>query len=88
MKEQVVIIGAGSAYFTRKLVVDLIDRNEPFVLGLVDTDPQAAEMAEKLSRKMIDLKRAPIEVRASTDRRELLPGATAVITTIAVGGRQ
>ncbi len=88
MKEQVVIIGAGSAYFTRKLVVDLIDRNEPFVLGLVDTDPQAAEMAEKLSRKMIDLKRAPIEVRASTDRRELLPGATAVISTIAVGGRR
>lgn len=88
MKENVVIIGAGSAYFTRKLVVDLIERGDPFALGLVDTDAQAAEMAEKLSRKMIDLKRAPIEVRASTDRRQLLPGATVVISTIAVGGRR
>jgi len=88
VKEQVVIIGAGSAYFTRKLVVDLIERGEPMDLGLVDTDETACETAEKLSRKMVALRQAPITVRASTDRRELLPGATVVISTIAVGGRR
>ncbi len=88
MKERVVLIGAGSVYFTRKLVVDLIHREEPLVLGLVDIDETACEMAEKLTRKMVELKGAPIEVRASGDRRELLPGATAVIAAIAVGGRE
>ena len=88
MKEQVVIIGAGSVYFTRKLAADLIQRQEPLILGLVDTGQTACETAQKLTRKMVDLKDAPIEIRASMDRRELLPGATAVISTIAVGGRR
>jgi len=88
MKEKFVLIGAGSAYFTRKLVFDLIQRNEPVVLGLVDTDETACRMAERLAGKMIALKDAPIEVEASTNRRDLLPGATAVISMIAVGGRQ
>jgi alpha-galactosidase len=88
MKEKIVIVGAGSAYFTRKLVADLIGRNDEIVLGLVDIDPQAVEMAEKLSRKMIALRGAPITVQASVNRREMLPGATAVITAIAVGGRR
>jgi len=88
MKEKVVIVGAGSAYFTQKLVADLIGRNDEITLGLVDIDPAAAEMAEKLTRKMIALRKAPITVQASVDRRELLPGASAVISTIAVGGRR
>jgi alpha-galactosidase len=88
MKEKFVLIGAGSAYFTRKLVFDLIQRNKPVVLGLVDTDETACRMAERLAGKMIALKDAPIEVEASTNRRDLLPGATAVISMIAVGGRQ
>ena len=32
-----VIIGAGSGYSTRKLVADLISRNEAMALGLADT---------------------------------------------------
>ncbi len=88
MRQKVLIIGAGSAYFTRKLLVDLIQRNEALTLGLVDVDATAVEMADRLSRKMIALKGAPIEVQSSTDRRDLLPGATAVISTIAVGGRR
>lgn len=86
--EKVVIAGAGSAYFTRKLIVDLISRDERLELGLVDVDQTAVEMAERLGRKMVALKRAPITITASTDLRQLLPGATAVISTIAVGGRR
>jgi alpha-galactosidase len=86
--EKVVIVGAGSAYFTRKLIVDLMGRDEPLELGLVDIDETAVEMAARLGRKMVDLKHAPLAITASTDRRQLLPGATAVISTIAVGGRR
>jgi alpha-galactosidase/6-phospho-beta-glucosidase family protein len=53
MREHVVIIGAGSACFTRKLVVDLIERGEPTDLALVDTDPVACETAEKLSSQSL-----------------------------------
>jgi alpha-galactosidase len=88
MRENVVLIGAGSAMFTRGLVADLILRNWKGELRLVDIDPAALKVAEGVSRKMIRARGAPLMVKASTDRRKLLPGATAVICTIGVGGRR
>ena len=88
MNENVVLIGAGSAMFTRGLVADLIQRGQPCDLGLVDIDPQALDVAEKLVKKMIAAKQAPIRLRAGTDRRQILPGATVVICTVGVGGRR
>jgi len=87
-KEKVVIIGAGSTMFTRGLVRDFIDEKWELDLGLVDTDPAALAVAERLSRKMIDGCDAPITLSASTDRRDILSGATTVICTIGVGGRR
>lgn len=88
MREKVVLIGAGSAMFTRGLVADLLRRNEPCDLALVDIDPEALRLAEGLTAKMIQARRAPVTLTASTDRRAVLPGATAVICTIGVGGRR
>ncbi len=88
MREKVVLIGAGSAMFTRGLVADLIRRNEPLELALVDIDPQALQVAEGLTCKMVAARQAPIAVSASLDRRQALPGATAVICTVGVGGRR
>jgi len=88
MPEKIILIGAGSAMFTRGLVADLIHRNESLELGLVDVDPEALAVAEGLTRKMIESRQAPIRLSASTDRRDLLPGATAVICTVGVGGRR
>ena len=88
MKERLVLIGAGSAVFTRGLVADLIRLSAEADLALVDIDPRALSVAEKLARKMIEAKQAPIALRASTDRRDVLPGATAVICTVGVGGRR
>jgi alpha-galactosidase len=88
MHERIVLIGAGSAVFTRGLVADLIHTGWEAELALVDTNPQALAVAEKLAAKMIALKSAPIDLSASTDRRAVLPGATAVICTIGVGGRR
>ena len=36
-------------------------------------------MAERLARKMVEARKAPVTVRASVDRRDVLPGATAVV---------
>ena len=88
MRENIVLVGAGSASFTRGLVADLIQRGWPCDLGLIDIDPDALAVAEGLVRKMIAARNAPVTLRASTDRRAILPGATAVICTVGVGGRR
>jgi len=88
LREKVVLIGAGSTVFTRGLVADLILRNQETELGLVDIDSEALAVAEGLARKMIEAKSAPVRLLATTDRREALRKATAVICTIAVGGRR
>jgi len=88
MKEKVVVIGAGSAMFTRGMVADLIRHKWDAELALVDIDPQALAVAEKLSALMIGSEAAPIRLTANTDRRAVLRDATAVICTIGVGGRR
>ena len=88
MKEKIVLIGAGSAMFTRGLVRDLIEARWELDLALADTDPAAIVVAERLSRRMIETYNAPIALSASTDRRDVLANATAVICTIGVGGRR
>lgn len=81
--KKIVLIGAGSAMFTRGLVADLILSSDwrPLELGLVDIDPQALETAEKLSKRMVEARNAEIVVQASTDRCDILPGADVVVST-------
>lgn len=90
MSRKLVLIGAGSAMFTRGLVADLIQSPglDPFTLGLVDVDPQALETAARLSERLVEARGAPIVVQASTDRRDVLPGADVVVATVGVGGRR
>ena len=88
MNRKLVIIGAGSAMFTQGLVADLILSGRPWQLGLVDIDPQALQTADGLARRMVQAKEADIAIEASTDRRDVLPGADVVVTTIGVGGRR
>ena len=88
MIEKLVLIGAGSAMFTQGVVSDLIRSGMEVELSLVDIDPDALEAAYRLSGKMIAARKAPISLRASTERKDVLPGATVVITTIGVGGRR
>lgn len=85
---KIVLIGAGSAMFTVGVVSDLIQANLAAELALVDIDPAALEVAYKLTEKMIAARQAPVRLKGTTDRREVLPGATVVITTIGVGGRR
>ena len=87
MNEKVVLIGAGSAMFTRGLVSDVLRQGWQGEIALVDIDRDALEVAEKMARKMLDATGSRLKLSASTDRRDLLAGATVVISTIGVGGR-
>ena len=90
MTKKIVLIGAGSAVFTQGLVADMILSPDlgPWELGLVDIDPQALETAEGLSRRMIEARDEEINISASTERRDILPGADIVVATVGVGGRR
>jgi alpha-galactosidase len=88
MKEKIVLIGAGSAVFTQGLVADLIRLDWTADVALVDIDPGALDVAYRLAQKMVAATGAAITLRATTDRRAALPGATAVICTVGVGGRR
>jgi alpha-galactosidase len=88
MREKIVIVGAGSAMFTQGLVADLIERRWDSELCLVDIDSDALDAVKKLVGKMIVAKNAPVQLTASTDSCKVLHDATAVISTIAVGGRR
>ena len=87
---KIVLIGAGSAVFTKGLVADMLQSPELGLwrLGLVDIDPEALETAEGLCRRMVAAAGADIAIEASLDRRDVLPGADVVVTTIGVGGRR
>jgi alpha-galactosidase len=88
---KIVLIGAGSSVFTQGLVADFITSGKdfyPLEIGLVDIDEKALDSITKLTKKMVDEKETDIQILSSTDRRELLPDADVVVTTIAVGGRR
>ena len=88
MNENVVLIGAGSAVFTKGLVSDLLRQGWEGELRLVDIDPKALAVAEKLAAKMLAARKSCVKLSAAVDRRDVLPGATAVVCTIGVGGRR
>ncbi len=89
-RSKLVLIGAGSTVFTQRLVSDLILSGEAdrWELALVDIDPVTLDAVERLVRKLLTFKGAQIPLVATTDRRKVLPGASFIVTTIAVGGRR
>jgi alpha-galactosidase len=88
MTKTIVLLGVGSTYFTRGIVESLIVKGGEWDVRLVDIDPECLEIATLLSQKLVDLYEAPVTVSGSLERREMLPGADAVVSTIGVGGRR
>lgn len=84
----VVLIGAGSVVFTAGLVADFIADGGEWEISLVDIDAEKLDTAHRLAERMVAAKGAPVTLRKATERREVLPGADAVVTTIDVGGRR
>jgi alpha-galactosidase len=87
---RVTLMGAGSAVFSRQLMVDilLIPDLDGGSFTLVDIDPVRLEMAHQLAEKVIALTGKSWTVEASTERREVMGGSDYIINFIEVNGLQ
>ena len=85
---KIAFIGAGSFVFTRNLVRDILTFPllEDAELALMDIDNERLDYIAKAVRLIIEKGEYPATVTATTDRKEALKGADAVICTILAGG--
>ncbi len=85
---KVVIIGAGSLTFARRLMIDILSypalRETTF--GLVDIDSKRLDYARRVANKIIETGNYPAKIEATADRRKALQGADYVIVSILTGG--
>lgn len=88
MREKIVLIGAGSRGFTGSLLADMARIGMEAEVALVDINPEVLNVAMRLAHKLIAARPTPITITGTLDRREALPGATLVVSTISVGGRR
>ena len=86
-KLKVTIIGAGS-FFTNAWIRDIVlsDKLEGGTFALVDVDEERLELSAEMARKLVSEAGAAWNVRASTDREQLLSGSDYLINTIEVAG--
>ncbi len=84
---KIVFIGAGSFGFTRKLVTDALTFPllQDATIALMDIDPERLEYITKAVNRIVAEGKYPAKVVATTDRREALAGADAVVCTILCG---
>lgn len=87
---KIVIIGAGSAMFTKNLVGDLMSYSDMKIdnISLVDIDSEKLSVMEKVAKKIVKQFGRDTIIEASTDRCEVLKDATFVTSTIGVGGAE
>ena len=78
---KIVIIGAGSLFFGRKLIwsMNCLEGLQNGHLGLVDTDPEHLRLMRELAEKSRAASGAGFTISASTEFRDILPGADFVI---------
>ncbi|MGD0012559.1 MAG: hypothetical protein ABSE93_28965 [Terriglobia bacterium] len=90
MNHKLVIVGAGSAMFTQGIILDWLRRKPEgdWEIALVDIDAGILDATEKMARRLAVSGEKPLKISASTNRRDVLEGATVVVCTIGVGGRR
>ena len=85
---KLVIVGAGSIFFTRAVAVGMCkdSRFRGGTLALVDTDPDMLDVMARLCRRIIDQSGADLTLEASCVRRQVLPGADFVVLSFSNKG--
>ena len=82
---KVTIIGAGSLFFGRQAIWQMV--HSPVLntgtLALVDTDAKRLKKLEKLARMVIEHTGVALKLEVSTDRREVLKGSDFVVLSFA-----
>ena len=86
--KKIVIIGAGSQSFGRGMTVDLLRSQElagrDLILWLVDIDPDALERMRRFAELVKAHVGTDIEIHATTDRTQALPGASYALTAVSI----
>lgn len=85
---KVVVIGAGSLFFGRQALWQMLhsDVLKTGTLAYVDIDEERQEKMMGLARLMIEHLGSPLTVEGSTERRDVLPGADFVVLSFARDG--
>ena len=89
-ENSMVLIGAGSTVFTPGLMTDLASSRtfDGWSVHLVDLNAEAADTMARVGRRIAEQRGADLTFVPHTDRRDALPGARFVTTTIAVGAAE
>ena len=84
-ENSIVLIGAGSTVFTPGLMSDLASCRtfDGWTVHLVDLNAEAAETMARVGRRIAEDRGADLAFVPHSDRREALPHARFVTTTIA-----
>lgn len=87
---KIVIIGAGSGMFAKKLVCDVLTYDDIHIdeIALVDINEYKLSIMEKVAKKITEQLGKDTKISSSTERRDVLADATFVINTIGVGGTE
>jgi len=85
---KVVVIGAGSLFFGRQALWNMVMSEELCrgTLAYVDIEEQPLKEMMALGRKAIEAKNSPLKLEGSRDRREVLKGADFVVLSFARDG--
>ena len=82
---KVVVIGAGSLFFGRQSIWQMV--HSPHLhggtLGLVDTDGERLEKMARLAEMVIEANGVSLALEASTDRKDVLSGSDFVVLSFA-----
>ncbi len=84
-KPKVVVVGAGSLFFGRKAIWQMVHslHLRQGTLALVDTDAVRLEKMKTLAERVIEHNASPLRLEASVDRRDVLKGADFVVLAFA-----
>jgi alpha-galactosidase len=85
---KIALIGAGSLVFTRNLCSDilLVPCLQESEIALMDIDPKRLDESQRIVQRIVQERRLPARINASTDRVTAIRGADYVITTFQQGG--
>ncbi len=88
--QKLVIIGAGSMVWTEGIILSWLLRRPKgeWEIALVDINPEALDAIDKITRRYMLTTETPAKITATTERRDVLAGATVVASTIGVGSRR
>jgi len=85
---KITFIGAGSLVFTRNLCSDILSvpSLRDSTIALMDIDPQRLERSRRIVQSIVDQRKLPAKVQATTERKTAVTNADYVITTFQQGG--